>query len=149
MIDRSLHLISVVTMTVSLVALITVLWWLLFPYSGFTDVVQPFPVERPVVKAGGVQRYTVTACYKGMRDTAVVVTRELELVNHISRFPLTAPIEYVVTASDPECDARVMQLGIPSYVTPGIYLVRYYTHVKVNPLRRVSQVFESATFEVR
>jgi hypothetical protein len=84
-----------------------------------------------------------------MRDTSIEVTRELELMNHVSRFPLAAPIEYVIAAGEPACGDRVMQLGIPSYVTPGIYKVRYYTHVKVNPLRRVSQVFESATFEVR
>ena len=144
-----MHVVSIATMTVSMVFLGTLLWWVLYPFQGFTDVVQPFPVRLAVVAPGGVQTYTVTACYRGMRDTAIEVSRELELINHVSRFPLAAPIEYVIVAGESACGTRIMHLGIPSYVTPGTYRVRYYTHVKVNPLRRVSQVFESATFEVR
>ena len=146
--DRLMYAMSLITMSIALVLLVTVLWWLLYPYRGFTEVRQPFPVRYASVAPGAVQEYTVAACYHGQPGAAIVVTRELEMQDHISTFPLMAPIEYVLTDTDPPCGARKMSLAIPTYVPPGRYLVRYYTQVRVNPLRHVSQAFVSAPFQV-
>ena len=146
--DRLMYSMSLVTMSVALLLLGTVLWWLLYPYRGFTEVRQPFPVQHASVAAGGVQEYTVAACYHGQPGAAIVVTRELELQDHISTFPLMAPIEYVLTDTEPPCGVREMALAIPTYIPPGRYVVRYYTQVRVNPLRRISQAFVSMPFLV-
>ena len=134
--------VSAVTMSLTLVALGVVLWWLLYPYKGVVNL--KIVSSSPTVELGSLYQWNIAYCVDNSPPYGVVIERELELENHQMRFPLP-PISYVGTK---KCEEFTRSALIPDDLPVGEYHLNIILSVKVNPIRYVHQAFRGDQIEV-
>lgn len=122
---------------------LTVSYWLLFPYKTVTYNTKQFPVlnKDKVVKAGDVLLYHGDSC----RHRVGEIRLHRALINHtVIDFPDTIFFQDKV-----ECKRlKNASITIPSYAPSGVYHLEITNTMKVNPLREISTKVKTENFYV-
>jgi hypothetical protein len=115
-----------------------------FPITGLE--VKTFAIDSlPKVQAGQLTTYTISYCVDGQLPVTIVANREIVSLSPQVHAPIVPPISFSIQE---RCSTRRMFLTIPDQLPPGLYRLIWLTEVEVNPLRTVTQKFESKPFEV-
>ena len=147
---RLFYAVAWVGILTGLAVTLTLGYWKLAPYSGLTDVPQPFPIEQSVARKGQLVTYTMSYCVDASLPLPITVHRSLELQNGdpdapLGSLPIAPPIEYEITQ---RCETRDFFVGLPMYVPAGRYHIHTHTTLQVNPIRQIRQAWVSAEFDV-
>ena len=131
------------TLAIAACLLGTMLWWLLYPYQGVTS----FAVVSQTGHAHPGDLYTWTVSYCVAVDVPLPITldREIEIVNHQTRYPLPT-LNYIMRSP---CETFTRSVVLPDGLPPGQYRLLIHTWVRYNPLRVVAQDWTGDTFEVQ
>jgi hypothetical protein len=141
-VDIALRWMVVVTFVLTAGTLATASYWLIRPYTGL----ETFSVSNvsAVVEAGSIYRWDVSYCASTSTPVPITMTRELELQNHQTRFPIPS-LDYVVSE---RCESFQRAMILPIDTPPGQYHLHIHTRLEVNPLRTVRQEWQGPNFTV-
>ena len=115
-------------------------FWLKWPYAGIMSLTAtsgPGPF-----KSGGLYRWTIKYCVADSTPLPVALDRELELVNHHTRFALPV-VSYSITH---RCETIERATVLPTDTPAGVYHLIIHTRLSVNPLRDVAQEWQGDDF---
>ena len=125
------------------VAMLTVqTFWLTWPYTGITAL-EATSDGRTFI-AGGLYRWTLKYCVSASVPLPIVLDRELELVNHHTRFSLPV-VAYSITH---RCETIARATILPTDTPSGTYHLVIHTRLSVNPLRDIAQEWQGDDFVV-
>ena len=142
-ISKIFNVISGITIILTLVSILTVAYWLFYPYDPVTFTYSETRIlnENRTVKQGDV------------------LLSEVDLEYHYDNVPLTIDrrivdgIVYFVPPSIVNTDKGLKKyiqngLSIPDGLPPGTYYTELYLSFKVNPIRSILVVRKSEEFTV-
>jgi hypothetical protein len=132
---------SSATLIMAFILMMVAFVWIVMPYR--TIDLDDFEASQLTYYAGDRVEYSFE--YKKYTNFTSETTREIvnSTVFHIDSFEANAP-------KTPIDSWQHLHNGLtlPSNVDPGEYRIRLVSNVKVNPLRTITKVFESAPFQV-
>ena len=131
-----LALLSILS-AIFLIGLIT--FWLNYNYQPlvFNDPVMP--VLTKTVRAGETLRYVSNFC-KNTNEPATVSRR------FINGIVFATPV--IITKSEKGCQEKTVAVSVPLELLEGPYRLSIVYQYKVNPLRTITVVQDTETFEV-
>lgn len=138
-INRAFFILSIFAIGMGIITVLTVLFWLLYPYNPIVFNDSVFPILNKTVKAGGRLSYTSDYC-KYTNLTAVV---SRTFVNGL--IFITPPS---ITKRPSGCHMISVEVPIPHELPPGKYHLENIYSYQVNPIRTVTVFQNTEEFEV-
>lgn len=137
--NRAFFLLSFFAIGMGIITVLTVMFWLVYPYKPivFNDPV--FPIRNRIVKAGGTLSYTSDYC-KHISLTAIV---SRTFVNGL--IFITPPS---ITKRPNGCHTISVEVSIPHELPAGTYHLENIYSYQVNPIRTVTVSQNTEEFEV-
>jgi len=137
--DKSITILLFVSLGISFIFVLLVLFWVLFPYKPLSINNHPYPVITKEVKKGDALLFKMDYCK--FTDKKATVTR---------RF--TDSLLYVmpdITAvNEAGCRKQLISEEIPQNLPAGEYIMDFYYTYKVNPIREVTVHARTQKFQV-
>jgi hypothetical protein len=138
--DKALLLTSLFALVPAFIIVITVSFWLSYPYRTVEVSNSPMPVEFVHTEGFG-NHILFHAEFCSYTDKEITIHRRLVNTQVIS-FP-------EIKATIPKgCDIRDLYLKLPKVISPGVYYLDWHIEVQVNPLRKEEYSFTTQEFVI-
>lgn len=138
--NKALITISWITILSAIGLLLTVAFWLLYPYKPAEYKNLPQKVDKEVYKIGEQIKLSIDFC----RYMSIVPTINRSFVDGIV-YNLHGTVS---PTSDLGCHLKVVSISVPQTIQPGKYHISTNFRYKVNPLREIEIITISEDFTV-
>jgi hypothetical protein len=137
--DKSITIATFVSLGVSFIFVLLVLFWLIFPYKPLSINNHPYPVITKEVKKGDVLLFEVDYCK--LTDKKATITRRF-----IDSLLYVMPD--ITAVNEMGCRRQLVSEEIPQNLPAGEYVMDFYYTYKVNPIREVTVHAHTQKFQV-
>ena len=137
--DKSITIATFVSLGVSFIFVLLVLFWLIFPYEPLSINNHPYPVLNKEVKKGDVLLFEVDYCK--LTDKKATITRRF-----IDSLLYVMPD--ITAVNEMGCRRQLVSEEIPQNLPAGEYVMDFYYTYKVNPIREVTVHARTQKFQV-
>jgi len=137
--DKSITIATFVSLGVSFIFVLLVLFWLIFPYEPLSINNHPYPVITKEVKKGDVLLFEVDYCK--LTDKKATITRRF-----IDSLLYVMPD--ITAVNEMGCRRQLVSEEIPQNLPAGEYVMDFYYTYKVNPIREVTVHARTQKFQV-
>lgn len=135
--NKLLNYISLITLVTATAMVLTVTYWLVYPYNPLE--LKSVRVLEDEVNAGGGLTYEIEYC----KNTELIATVSRAFINGVV---FTTPM--IITNNPPGCHKNIHQTNVPAELPSGTYSLRSIWSYQVNPIRRVSVTKTTNFFKV-
>lgn len=127
--QKVINCLSFGTIAISFILLFTVLYWLIYPYNPLVINQRPLKVLTKEVKQGDILIFEMDYCKN--TDTPVRISRRF-------KDTIIYTIPDLITADNKEgCRISTITEKIPDNLPTGEYVMTFYYHYQMNPLREI------------
>lgn len=137
--DKIKHRIVIVSMVFSVTMFFIFMFWWIFPYRTISVSQHPYKVLTPEVKQGQMMTYVIDYC----KHTNAIAEVHKQFVDGII---------YAVPESsigiEKGCGSKTISIKVPKTLPPGDYKLKVDVSFKVNPIRVISNSYETEIFSV-
>jgi len=137
--DKSITILLFVSLGISFIFVLLVLFWLIFPYEPLSINNHPYPVITKEVKKGDVLLFEVDYCK--LTDKKATITRRF-----IDSLLYVMPD--ITAVNEMGCRRQLVSEEIPQNLPAGEYVMDFYYTYKVNPIREVTVHARTQKFQV-
>jgi hypothetical protein len=130
------HFLIIVAMFFSSCIYIVFLFWWVYPYKTI-ELNKPYRIINEVIKAGDILYYEVDYCK--FTEASGRIDRQF-----IDGLIYTMP--GVIATLPCGCHKFIQGITVPENLPPATYHLRVYSSYEVNPIRTITNQFDSETF---
>jgi len=136
---RILYAFSWLTLSSSMVLMLLITFWLVYPYK-IAEFETPFEIVNPVVKRGDRVRYVIKYCK--WVDVSPMITKFF-VDGVIFETPKSQSIIPV------GCGEIISDAYVPKALPAGTYTIKTVAEYKVNPIRTIKIINHTKSFVVQ
>jgi len=137
--DKSITILLFVSLGISFIFVLLVLFWVLFPYKPLSINNHPYPVITKEVKKGDALLFKMDYC-KYTDKKATVTRRFIDGLLYV--------MPDITAVNEAGCRKQLISEEIPQNLPAGEYIMDFYYTYKVNPIREVTVHAHTQKFQV-
>ena len=137
--DKSITILLFVSLGISFIFVLLVLFWVLFPYKPLSINNHPYPVITKEVKKGDALLFKMDYC-KYTDKKATVTRRFIDSLLYV--------MPDITAVNEMGCRRQLVSEEIPQNLPAGEYIMDFYYTYKVNPIREVTVHAHTQKFQV-
>ena len=137
--NRVFFLLSIFAIGLGIMTVLTILFWLTYPYKPLVFNDSVFPIKNKIVRQGGTLTYVSDYCKNTNLSAVITRTFTNGLVFIVPAVTSYRPVG---------CQVINVVVSIPVELPPGKYFLQNLYSYQVNPLRTVVVAHNTEEFEV-
>jgi hypothetical protein len=136
---KIINIISYIAILLGILTILTVTYWLTYPYEPLVFQDEKFPVINKIIKRGEMVVYTSNYCKYA--DLPALVTRTFK--NELIFLTPTS-----ITNRPIGCNSITIAVTIPKELPSGIFRLENTYEFQVNPIRKIIVLEDTEDFQV-